>query len=252
MKKLPIEKMTLSTFDQQLKTVQQIETFNTILEKFLLSRQITTYSFTYYSYYANSLNQLKYDVSSANFSSWHKHYIEEHYEEIDSTLEKIYLTTLPTFWDLATQLKEAKSPKEKQMRLDSIAFGAVKGLSIPIHGPHEDFASFLVVQMRGENFLEMGSELQYELLAAGYYYYSYLQKFLLKQQKPREKFQLNERELQCLTLIDKQYSVSAMAKLLNITERTINYHIQRLNKKMGTKNKYQSVAKAIQKGLLKK
>lgn len=251
MKKSLVEKMMLSSLDHQLKAARHLADMQEILQQFLRDRGITTYSFTYYSYYTNALNQLKYDISSDNFAPWHQHYISEHYEEIDTTLAKIYCTTRPAFWDLPTQLQEATSPKEKQMRLDSIAFGAEKGLCIPIHGPHEDFANFLVVQMRGETCLADWQALQYELFVAGYYYYSYLQNHLLKAQQGVDKYQLNQREIQCLSLIAKQYSPAAIAKSLHITERTVNYHIQRLNKKLGTKNKYQSLAKALQKGLIK-
>lgn len=243
--------MILIILEDQLKAASTIDEMNSVFRQFLADHHITTYSFTYYSYYPNALNKLKYDMASPNFTSWHKHYISENYEEIDTTLEKVYRTTLPTFWDLDAQLKEANSPKEKQMRLDSIAFGAEKGLSIPIHGPQEDFANFLVVQMKGETCLDQWQALQYELFVAGYYYYSYLQKHLLKIQEPNKKFKLNQREIQCLSLIAKQYSVAMIAKSLYITERTVNYHIQRLNKKLGTKNKYQSVAKALQRGLIK-
>ena len=193
---------------------------------------------------------MKYDFATSNFKTWHEHYLGENYEEIDSTLESVYQATLPQFWDLQQQLKDSTSEKEKQMRLDSIAFGSEKGLSIPIHGPQEDFANFLVVQMRGETCLNHWQDIQYELFAAAYFYYSYLQKFLLKTQPPVAKHQLTSREIQCLVLIAKQYPVSMIAKSLHITERTVNYHIQRLNKKLGTKSKYQSVAKALKEGLI--
>lgn len=242
--------MKLIEFENALKKARTVLELNQVLEKYLLSHEIKTYAFTYYSYYPNAQNKLKYDYATPNFAPWHQHYISEHYEEIDSTLEMVYKTVLPTFWDLQQQLKEAKSAREKQMRLDSIAFGAEKGLSIPIHGPQEDFAILLVVQMKGEKCLENWQQLQYDLFAAAYYYYNALQKALLKIQAPNEKHKLNKREIQCLTLIAKQYSIEAIAKTLNITERTVNYHIQRLNKKLGTQNKYQSVMKALQKKLI--
>jgi DNA-binding CsgD family transcriptional regulator len=163
----------------------------------------------------------------------------------------VYQTTRPTYWELQQQLLAATSPRERQMRLDSIAFGAEKGLSIPIHGPHEDFAIFLVVQMQQETCLNHWHDLQHELFAAGYFYYSYLQPMLLKNQKPSAKYKLTERDLQCLALLAKNYTLKFIAENLSITERTVNYHLQKLNKKLGVKNKYQAVAKALQKGLVK-
>ena len=243
--------MKLINFEQTLKATHSISQLNQVLGQYLTSYGIKTFAYTYYSYHPTSQNKLKYDFATPNFLRWHKHYIEEGYEDVDSTLESVYQTVLPTFWDLQQQLKDAKSPREKQMRLDSIEFGAQKGLSIPIYGPNEDFAILLLVQMRGENCLNNSQELQFEFFAAAYYYYFYMQKELLRSQPPAEKYQLSKRELQCLTLIAKKYSIEAMAKSLNLTERTINYHIQRLNKKLGAKNKYQSVMKALQEGLIK-
>lgn len=230
---------------------KKLESLNEALKNCLNEFGMTTFSFTYYSYYPNSLNKLKYDFSSKNFDIWHKHYVAENYADIDSTLEEVHRTSLPKFWDLNTQLAQAKSEKERQMRLDSIQFGAEKGLSIPIHGPQEDFAILLLVQMRGESCLDDWRINQYFYFSLGYYYYSYLVPLLLKQQAPTEKYQLNKREMQCLLLTAKQYDVAAIAKNLCITERTVNFHLQRANKKLGKKNKHQSVAKAIQAGLIK-
>ncbi len=243
--------MKLFEIERLLKSARSVEQLNGGLERFLAEFGITTFAFTYYSYYPNSENKLKYDYSSANFAHWHKHYISENYEEVDSTLDIVYRACLPIFWDLEQQLKEAKTSREKQMRLDSLEFGSLKGLSIPIHGPQEDFAIFLVVQMKGQTCLDNWQEVQYELFNVAYLYYTYLQKLLLKNLAPPEKTELSKREIQTLTLIAKQYSIEAIAEALHITARTVNYHIQRLNKKLGTSNKYQSVIKALNKALIK-
>lgn len=243
--------MKFTQFVQILQLSNSLPQLNKALEQYLNELGINTFAFTYHSYYPNSLNKLKYDFSSANLSRWHKHYISEGYEDVDSTLEIVYRTSIPTFWDLQQQLKASKTSREKKMRLDSIKYGVEKGLSIPIHGPQEDFAILMVAQMRGEKGLENWQELQQELFAAAYYFYTYLQRQLLKMLAPDGKNVLSKRELQCLTLIAKQHSIEAMAKALHLTERTVNYHIQRLNKKLGTSNKYQSVIKALNKGLIK-
>jgi DNA-binding CsgD family transcriptional regulator len=74
---------------------------------------------------------------------------------------------------------------------------------------------------------------------------------LLKNQEPTPKYNLTQRDLQCLALLAKNHTLKSIAENLKITERTVNYHIQKLNKKLGVKNKYQAVAKALQKGLIK-
>jgi LuxR family transcriptional activator of bioluminescence operon len=237
--------VTLNDFVNRLQKASSIRTLNDALRDYLFSYGITMFAFTYYSYAPSSINKLKYDYASPEFSVWHQHYLDEGYEDIDSTLDVVYQSRLPQPWDLREQLKQARNPRERQMRKHAIEFGAEKGISIPLHGPHDDFAILVIVQMHGQHFLEKNPMLQYELLAVGYLYYDYLQKQLLQSQTVKLLPELSAREIQCLMLVAKNYSTQHIAKILSISERTVNYHIQRLNKKLGTANKYQSVIKAL-------
>ena len=242
--------MKLLELENAFIAAKSITTLNKILTQYLSRFGITTFSFTYYLHHPGLHNALKYDYATANFKPWHQYYLAENFEDIDSTLQFAYKTSLPTFWNLQQQLQEAKTPREKQLRLDSIAFGAIQGLSISLHGPQQNFATLTLVQMRGQKCLDNWRELQYELFTVGYYYYFYLQQHLPQTQK-QNKYRLSRRQIQCITLVAKQYSISDIAKTLKITERTVNYHIQLLNKKLGTPNKYQSVIKAQQQGLIR-
>lgn len=237
-------------FINQLQKATSTRLLNEALKIYLANLGITMFAFTYYSYSPTSINKLKYDYSSSQFSAWHQHYLSEGYEDVDSTLDVVYQSILPQKWDIREQLKQAKNPRERKMRKDAIQFGAEKGLSIPIHGPHDDFAVLVIVQMKEQSFLDTYFELEQDLFMVGYYYYNYLQHHLLQSTPARSTLKLSEREMQCLALIAKNYSLQHIAKMLAITERTVNYHIQRLNKKLGTANKYQSVIKAMAKGLL--
>lgn len=242
--------MKFEVFEGLLKLAKNQKQLDDALKAFLKSYNITTFSFTYYNFYPNSHHKTKYDFCSPNFSIWHQHYISEGYEEVDSTLESVYQTNLPIFWDLNQQLNNSRTIKERQMRLDSLKFGAEMGLSIPIHGPHEDFAILLLVQMKGEKCLKNWKNLQYYFFTAANYYYFYLKQKITIPEKKKKSNVLSMREIQCLKLIEKQFTTKNIAAELNITERTVNFHIQKLNKKLGTKNKYLSVIKASQKNLL--
>lgn len=221
-----------------------------ILKELLTRYNIRTFAFTYYAYHPHSKNKLKYDCCSVNWKRWHQHYIEEGYETIDTTLSNVYQDSLPIMWDLKTQLKEAKNERERQMRLDGITFGADKGISIPIHGPNDDFAVFLLVQMKNENCLENWGNIQDELMLLAQAYYQFVKRLLILNVSHSNQYQLNNRELQCILLTAKKRSVHEIANFLKIKERTVNFHIQNANKKMGVQNKYQSVAKAIEKGII--
>lgn len=220
------------------------------LALYLNKKGITTFSFTYYAYHPNSANRLKYDMCSVNFKLWHQHYLAEQYNNIDSTLRFVYHNHLPIYWNVKQQLAQANSDSERQMRQDSIAFGAESGLSIPIHGPHNNFAILLLVQMKNQALNLKDNQAQYEFFVAAHHYFHYIQSHLLNDVSQAEAFHLTQREMQCLLLIAKEYSVKEMSQNLEVSERTINFHIQKINKKLGTKNKYQSLAKALEYQLL--
>lgn len=240
----------LEQLENELVQAETIKDCDEALRAYLSQKGIHTFSFTYYAYHPNSANKLKYEMCSANFQRWHQHYLEQQYNNIDSTLSFVYNNHLPIYWNLKQQLAQAKSDDERKMREDSIAFGAEAGLSIPIHGPQNNFAILLLVQMKNESCHFQDPKAQYEFLAAAHHYYHYIQRHLLDELKEKAPFGLTQRELQCLVLIAKQYSVKQMAQYLEISERTVNFHIQKINKKLGTKNKYQSLAKAIEQQLL--
>ncbi len=242
--------MKFTEFHHSLRFAQSIEQLNLALRLFLESFGVKTFSFTYWAHYQNSNTRLQYDFSSENFKPWHRHYLEERYENIDSTMDDVCKTTLPTAWNLQEQLKNAKSDRERKMREDSIEFGAEKGLCIPLYGPGKDFAILLLVQMKGENCAKQWEQNEADIFTGAYYFQGYLQKYFLINQVSREDSPLKKRELQCLQLISKQFSVSQISKTLHITERTVNFHIQKLNKKLGAKNKYESLVKAFEQGLI--
>lgn len=242
--------MKLVDFEQVLQRAVTTTELNQVLTTYLASFGITTFSFTYYAYHPNAKAKIKYDFASPSLKLWHEHYLVENYDEIDTNLDSGYREVLPVSWDIQEQINNARSRREKQMRLDSLKFGAEKGLSIPIHGPHDDFANLMVEQMRGQKCMENVAAIKLELLAAAYCYYHFLRKLLLKQAVAEEKLALSKREMQIMLLVAQGYPVAAISKSLAITERTVNFHIQRVNKKLGTNNKYQSVATLLEHKIL--
>lgn len=240
----------LHDFHQTLKNATHIDEVNIALRAILKQYNISMFTYTFYSLNPHSKEKIKYDACSENYIGWHQHYLAEHYDEIDTTHNTVNKNSLPVFWDLREQVKSAKTQKEKQMRLDSIKFGVIKGLSIPLHGIHEDYANFLVAQNKNETCLEKWEEIQYDIFIIAHYYHSYIQKFIFEDPDSFNESCLSQREMQCLLLTAKQCSVEYIANELNISVRTVNFHLQNINKKLGTRNKHQSVALAIEKGIL--
>jgi DNA-binding CsgD family transcriptional regulator len=112
-----------------------------------------------------------------------------------------------------------------------------------VHGPEQDFLTLTLHQFRGETCLEDYATKQFEWMIAAQIFYHYIRKILHFDKAPHSAYHLTPREEQCLALTAKSWRVEQIAKELNISMRTVNFHIQNANKKLGTNNKYQAVYK---------
>lgn len=52
---------------------------------------------------------------------------------------------------------------------------------------------------------------------------------------------LTKREQECLRLTAEGFRLEMIAQLLKISKRTVNFHLQNANKKLGVTNKYLAI-----------
>ena len=79
---------------------------------------------------------------------------------------------------------------------------------------------------------------QFEWMTAAQLFYHAIRKWVFTEFDIN--MHLTKREQECLLLTAKAWRVEKIAKELKITPRTVNFHIQNANKKLGMNNKYQS------------
>ena len=235
--------MLINEFAHTLElTTNQREAF-LALKNYLKTFGFRYFAFTYYSGHIKSTRKLRYDCVSAALRPWHQHYLAQHYADVDRTLEDNYMTTLPLFWDVYQQLEQAKNKREKRIRQESIEFGIYQGLSIPVHGPNQDFVSLTLHQCKNETCLKNYKKYQYEWLSATHLFYHHIRRILDLHKSATPSYKLTKREEQCLAFTAKGWRVDKIATALKITIRTVNFHIQNANKKLGVNNKYQAMYK---------
>lgn len=235
--------MNTIKFSELLQIADNLEEAKNLLNQYLNKFNIKAYAFTYYSQHTKSGQKLKFHCVSAALNPWHTYYLEQFYADVDRTLEKSNVNVLPIFWDIEEQLKNAKNGRELRMRQESKEFGIDKGLSVPVFGPNNDFASLTLHQFKGETVLQHYEQFQFEWLTVAKIFYHYINKLLLRNQEVTPTFKLTRREEQCLMLTSKSWRVNDIAKELKISPRTVNFHIQNANKKVGTTNKHHSIYK---------
>lgn len=231
--------MTLTTYATALTKADTIKEAECALTHYLETFGFRSFAFTYYSGHIKTGRKLRYDYSSPALRTWHIHYLAQAYADVDRTLEENFLITLPLFWDVDTQLIDAKNNREQRIREESIEYGIHRGLSVPIHGPHRDFACLTLHQRQQETTLADYQHKQYEWMAATQLYYHHIRRILALTEQAVSS-SLTKREAQCLIFTAQSWRVEQIAKTLNITVRTVNFHLQNANKKMGTNNKHQA------------
>lgn len=238
--------MNINQFAAKLQSSGTIKQTEKILADYLSQFGFKYYAVTYYSGHIKSGRKLRYDFVSPALLVWHKYYLEQAFADSDRTLQENHTRVLPLFWDVQQQLLQAKNPREKLIREESINFGINKGLSIPVHGPNNDFLCWTLHQCQHEKSLVNYEEKQYEWMSAAQVYYHYLSALLDANNPETVTYHLSKREQQCLALTAKSWRVEQIAKELNITPRTVNFHLQNVNKKMGTHNKYYALMKYLE------
>lgn len=234
----------LCSFIDQLQQAKTEKLVNSLILRYFADQGIRAVAFTLYLDHVHTGNPVQYDWVSPALQRWHTYYLEQHYADVDATLQTHFRGGMPLYWDIQQQHSSAKHAREKRMREESQSFGIDKGLSIPVHGLEGDFASITLHQMQGESGLANYREKQYEWLVVAIAWYHALKRVRFTAQACTDaRRQLTEREQQCLALTADQHSVSDIAALLNISAATVNFHLQNANKKLGVKNKHQAVLK---------
>ena len=233
--------MELTDFARQSRRAKSIAELMQLAESYLLQQQVTCFAFTYYDQHPSSKRPVRYEFASAAIRPWHDYFLESGFEDVDQTLRWSKQAVLPLVWDLQTQLQSAKSPREQRIREESIAYGIARGASVPIHGPGNDFATLTIYQLKHQQ-IALERYLPY-WQSVGMYLYGGCRRLLMDDVHIGEQNNFTRREQQCLYLTSQGYSVDDIAQTLSITPRTVNFHLQNANKKMGTKSKYQTLMK---------
>ena len=135
------------------------------------------------------------------------------------------------------------------MYSEAMDYGLATGFTMPFYSPGGEHSVLVIHNPNIVEFLKQDTSLQFCIGQIGLYYHQHLMDLLSKANEGHE-IQLTKRELECLTLTAYNKTAAEIAEMLNIVVRTVAFHLENVNNKLGCKNKYQSVAKAIAIGLI--
>ena len=178
---------------------------------------------------------------------WVQRYIEKEYLRIDPVISGCYQRYHPVDWrDLDWSQKQVRGFRNEAQR-----YGVGhQGYSIPIHGPHGQFALFTVSDHRDDddwNTLTVDHRRSLILLA-----HAFNEKALEFEPEKSDdgSAHLSPREVDAMTLLAMGYSRAQVADTLSISEHTLRAYIESARLKLGAQNTLQAVARAMSRGMI--
>ena len=179
--------------------------------------------------------------------AWTEHYLEHRYYDVDPVLEYCTTNFTPLTWDRVQREPGSEAASMMNMAED---FGLRAGVSMPVHSPFGELGilSFAIDQgTRDAQQTALAAVPHVQLLSA------YLHEAVRRVERlavSAPEAELTMRELECLRWVADGKSSWAIGQIMSLSERTVNFHIERAMGKLNVCNRQHAVAKAIVSGLL--
>lgn len=181
---------------------------------------------------------------------WVQRYVEKDYASSDPIIRDCFVKRLPIQWT-DTYRSNSRSRKESEMMSDAWEHGYQRGLTLPIHGPNGEIGVLsLYSDLADREFVRVTSSNQFEVQVISQYFHNEVQTKLKKEAIVPIPIPLTNREVEILKWTVEGKTAWEIGSILNIAERTVNFHVQNVMEKFGVHNKTQAAAKAVGMGLL--
>jgi DNA-binding CsgD family transcriptional regulator len=173
---------------------------------------------------------------------WVNRYVEKGYVRI----APVILGGIRGFHPVDWKRLDWSSKAAKQFQADAIAHGVGnQGMSIPIRGPHGQFALFTASHnCSDEHWADFIEEGRPDLILLAHFFNKRapeLEPYSLPNSIP----QLSPREQEALTLLALGYSRAQIAQTLSISEHTLRVYVESARFKLGALNTTHAVSVAI-------
>jgi len=209
--------------------------------------------FEYYIYAICSFSSLSTPQihSLSNYpDAWYRRYFEENYQKHDPVVKYCLDNLAPVRWDqLLTMTQYVDAVGEEIMR-NASAMGLVNGCSIPFKSPTGELVIFSLATCEEANIENrLLDVLPYAQLFSSKLFEAYVK--LNQTLSEAKSYKLTEREIECLFWACEGKTAWEISRIIDVTERTIVFHLTSATKKLGAVNRQHAVAKALIHGLIK-
>ncbi|VAW75594.1 Transcriptional activator protein LuxR [hydrothermal vent metagenome] len=180
---------------------------------------------------------------------WRDHYTRKNYMIVDPTVEYCARSVTPLCWDGKSELGTG-TPEVQRFMSEAHDFGLNSGVSFPLHTAQGDFA---MLSFASEKLGVSTPSLQ-RVLPIGQLFTAYLhesvRRVFASDVLTLSKVDLTGREKECLLWATEGKTAWETSQILSIAERTVTFHLQNVQHKLGVNNRQQAVARAVSLGII--
>lgn len=206
--------------------------------------------FLYGVQFPNSFIKSRIVIISAYCPEWFSHYEAMGYRKVDPTVSHCQNQILPLSWD-ELDFSNENETIARQIMSEAREFGLKSGFSIPVHGANGEvallsFASSVEPEKAKARILEA---IPYAQFFSGFIHEA-AKRIFNASQMLLTKDTLTCREKECLLWAAEGKTAWETSQILDVSERTINFHMQNAAAKLNVSNRAHAVARAISERLI--
>lgn len=177
--------------------------------------------------------------------AWRTRYDSLGYFRIDPVIAHAMASSIPLFWD---DIKRA-TPEVQAFFQEAADHGLGHGVSAPIAGRHGDLALFSLSRDAGQP-IDPDPAYRHQLRLRLNWHATVLHEavrrvVLTHEGAPRVSAPLSEREKDCLMWAADGKTTADIGRALDITERTVLFHIESAGRKLGVSGRHSIIARAV-------
>lgn len=181
---------------------------------------------------------------------WFRMYFDEEMQKHDPVVKYCFENTTPIRWDKLVGMEQYFDEVGVEIMRRAGEFGLVNGLSIPLKAPSGEVAIFSLATNNAEKIEERLLEVLPYAQLFGTRIFD-IHSRLRQPMTEAKAYRLTARELECLFWACEGKTTWEISKIVDVTERTIIFHLASATKKLGATSRQHAVAKAIICGLIK-
>jgi len=175
--------------------------------------------------------------------AWREHYDRNSYLAIDPVIMRALGTILPFDWEEL----DKSDPRVAQLFREAAEHGLRYGFSVPVHGGHGEGGVLSLARPQPPLPQALGE--RQRLFQQAQWFAAVLQTRLralvFEETAAAPARPLTKREQDCLRLAAEGHSAQAIAQMLRIAERTVVFHLNHAEEKLGARRRQQAVARGV-------